>query len=406
MVDGLRREGGILIRSGWWLVAMPALWMPVAGCREAEAPAARPAAATAESIAVAVTPALATDALPRDPDDPAIWVNHADPSKSLVLGTMKVAAPDGALAVFGVDGKLRHLLKGADRPNNVDVEYGLDLDATPTDVAVLTERLVRRLRVYAIAADGSGLRDISSGQMPVLAGAAGDQGAPMGIGLYRRAKDGAIFAIISPKAGPKTNYLWQYLLEDDGTGRVKATFVRRFGTFSGVGEIEAVAVDDELGYVYYADEDAGIHKWPADPDAPDANRELALFGATGYEQDREGLGIYTLPGGKGYIVSVDQLPGESVFHVYRREGEPGRPHDHSAMLLSFKGGADSTDGLDVTSAALGPTFPDGALIAMNSARRNFLYYRWRDVAAAASPPLTSAGIVDRSTAVFSQIGRP
>ena len=88
---------------------------------------------------------------------------------------MKVAAPDGALAVFGLDGKLRQLLKGPDRPNNVDVEYGLDLDATPTDIAVLTERLGRRLRVYGIARDGSGVRDISAGTMPILAGAPGDK---------------------------------------------------------------------------------------------------------------------------------------------------------------------------------------------------------------------------------------
>jgi 3-phytase len=337
-----------------------------------------------------IAPLGATDALPRDPDDPAIWVNRADPSKSLVLGTMKVAAPDGALAVFGMDGKLRQLLKGPDRPNNVDVEYGLDLDATPTDIAVLTERLGRRLRVYAIAPDGSLLRDVSAGKMPILEGASGDRGAPMGIGLYRRPKDGAIFAIVSPKAGPREHYLWQYRLHDDGTGRVKATFVRRFGSFSGVGETEAVAVDDELGYVYYADEDVGIHKYPADPDAPDANRELAMFGTTGYQQDREGIGIYTLPGGKGYIVSVDQLPGESVFHVYRREGEPGRPHDHSKVLLSFKGGADATDGLDVTSVPLGPDFPDGALVAMNSVHHNFLILRWKDIAAAATPPLQSA----------------
>src|SRR6185295_4771606 len=137
---------------------------------------------------------------------------------------------------------------------------------------------------------------------------------------------------------------------------VKAVLVRRFGTFSGVGEIEAIAVDDELGYVYYADEAAGIHKWRADPDAPGANQELARFGTTGYEQDREGIGIYALADGKGYIVSVDQLPGESVFHVYRREGEPGRPHDHSRVLLSFKGGADGTDGLDVSAAPMGAAF--------------------------------------------------
>jgi myo-inositol-hexaphosphate 3-phosphohydrolase len=96
-------------------------------------------------------------------------------------------------------------------------------------------------------------------------------------------------------------------------------------------------------------------------------------------------------------VSVDQLPGESVFHVYRREGEPERPHDHSKVLLSFHGGADATDGLDVTSARLGPDFPDGFVVAMNSANRNFLLYRWRDVAAVARPPLMSAGAAGNGT---------
>ena len=112
-----------------------------------------------------------------------------------MLGTMKVAAPDGALAVFGIDGKLRQLLKGPDRPNNVDVEYGIDARRSPTDIAVLTERLGRRLRVYAIARDGSALRDISAGRMPILEGAPDDEGAPMGIGLvspaerWRRLRD-------------------------------------------------------------------------------------------------------------------------------------------------------------------------------------------------------------------------
>src|SRR5262249_14980371 len=160
-----------------------------------------------------------------------------------------------------------------------------------------------------------------------------------GIGLYRRPRDGAIFAIVAPKAGPLSNYLWQYRLQDDGTGHVGATLVRRFGAFSGSGEIEAVAVDDELGVVYYADEGTGIHKWHADPDAPGADRELALFATTGYEQDREGIGIYATGKDTGYIVSVDQLPNESVFHVYPREGEPGHPHEHRE-LFRFVGGAD------------------------------------------------------------------
>ena len=69
--------------------------------------------------------------------------------------------------------------------------------------------------------------------------------------LYRRPRDGAVFAIVAPKEGPREGYLWQYRLTDAG-GRIAAQFVRRFGTFSAgtvreENEIEAVAVDDELG---------------------------------------------------------------------------------------------------------------------------------------------------------------
>jgi 3-phytase len=371
-----------------WLAGLVAIvagglvtWLAVS--RVPRSPAAPPPGPSASADAgdpVIVTPLRATDVLPFDPDDPAIWINAREPSRSLIVGTVKVAAPDGALAVFGLDGKIRQLLKGPDRPNNVDIEYGLPLDGVPTDIAVVTERLGRCLRVYAIAADGTGLTDISADALPILAGAPGNEGAPMGIGLYRRPRDGAIFAIVAPKAGPATDYLWQYRLEDDGRGRVKATFVRRFGTFSGQGEIEAVLVDDALGYVYYADETAGIHKWHADPDAPAAGRELAVFATTGYRGDREGLGVYALPDGTGYLVSVDQLPGESVFHVYAREGEPGRPHDHSRTIATFRIGADDTDGLEVTSGTLDPDFPGGMLVAMNSAGRNFLLVRWQDIA--------------------------
>lgn len=335
-----------------------------------------------------VGPVRATEALRFDPDDPAVWVNAEDPSRSLVVGTVKVPSPDGALAVFSLDGRLRQLATGPDRPNNVDVEYGFALRGVPTDIAMLTERFGRRLRAYAIARDGSGITDVSAESLAhVLEGASGDEGAPMGIGLYRRPSDGAVFAIVAPKAGPTTRYLWEYRLQDE-QGRIGARFVRRFGDFSGSGEIEAVAVDDARGYVYYADEGAGIRKWHADPDAIGADRQLVLFAASGYRGDREGIGIFTRPDGTGFIVSAEQLPGSSVFHVYLREGEPGRPHDHSRELFVFTGGADDTDGIEVVSAPLGADFPDGLLVAMNSTPRNFLLFSWRAIAGNASFPLT------------------
>ena len=218
----------------------------------------------------------------------------------------------------------------------------------------------------------------------------------MGIGLYRRDRDGAIFAIVAPKTGPREGYLWQYRLVDAGGGRVGAGFVRRFGTFSAAtqreeNEIEAVAVDDALGYAYYADEADGIHKWHADPDHPEAGRELAHFGRTGFRGDREGLAIYALPDGTGYIVCTDQLDDDSEYHIYPREGSPGNPHDHSRETAVLRGGADSTDGIEISSSALGLGLPNGVMIAMNSAPRNFLVFRWQDVARVVEPNLRLNG---------------
>ncbi|MCI0723715.1 MAG: phytase [Acidobacteria bacterium] len=336
---------------------------------------------------VTIHPKLATDAVSKDPDDPAIWVHRGDPNRSLILGTNKTPVPGGALLVFGLDGKIRQTISGIDRPNNVDVEYGFKLQGKRTDIAVRTERLRKRLRIFAVAPDGSKLEDLSPQGLPVFAGQSGEQAAPMGVALYRRPKDGAIFAIVSRKEGPPDGYLWQYRLQDDGTGKVAARKVREFGRFSGAGEIEAVAIDDELGYAYYADEGDGIHKWHADPDHPEAARELSHFGKDGFQADREGIAIYVLPGGKGYIVCTDQFAGSSEYRVYRREGEPGKPHDHSTVRKVFRGGADSTDGIEISSAALGPQFPNGLMAAMNSGGRNFLIFSWEDIAKTGEPQL-------------------
>ncbi|MDW8131612.1 MAG: phytase [Bryobacterales bacterium] len=339
---------------------------------------------------IEVRPALATEPVSDDPDDPAIWVNAQDPAKSLIIATNKVEAPRGALYVYGLDGKIRQVIAGLDRPNNVDVEYGLTLGGKRVDVAVATERMKRRLKVYRVLPEGK-LEDVSSADgLRVFEGCQGEQAAPMGIALYRRPRDGAIFAIVSRKEGPREGYLWQYRLEDDGAGRVRAVKVREFGRFSGKGEIEAVAVDDELGYVYYADEGDGIHKYHADPDHPQAARELAHFGRDGYQGDREGIAIYALPRGQGYVVCTDQLPGNTRYYVYRREGAPGRPHDHSEAVKVFWGGADETDGIEITSAPLGPAFPHGLMVAMNSGPKNFLLYRWEDIARAGIVKLAMA----------------
>lgn len=353
----------------------------LASCAEPGPVAEPPAIGRA---AGAISPRAATSPVPNDPDDPAIWVDQADPASSLIIATDKQEGV-GGLYVFGLDGRLRQAITPMDRPNNVDVEYKLRLGSASVDIAVVTERMRRRLRVFRIDRPSGRLDDVSSGGgIPVLEGMPGESGEPMGVALYKRPADGAVFAIVSPKTGGARDYLWQYRLQDDGHGRVAGTPVRRFGNFSGVkagaGEIEAVAVDDEPGFVYYADERFGIRKWAADPGSPDAGRELAVFGTDGYRGDREGLAIYRRPGGGGCIVSSDQVPHGTRLHVYARSGDPRASHLHQRLAI-LDTGTDDTDGLDVVSAPLG-TFTAGLLVMMNSGPRNFLLFDWRDVEAA------------------------
>jgi 3-phytase len=291
-------------------------------------------------------------------DDPAIWVNRKNPAASLIFGTIKMAAPDGAIAVYRLDGTRLMSIPEVDRPNNIDVAYGLRLGGRTIDIAVATERNQHRLRVFEVI-PGTGLKDLAA--LPVFAGEKGTASQPMGIALYRRRSDRELFAIVSRKSGPSGSYLWQYRLADDGHGALQATKVREFGNFSGTKEIEAVAVDGEREYVYYSDEGAGIRKYYADPRHPDAGQELALFAQSGWKGDREGIAVY-----RDFVIATDQQHPNSEFHIFSR--------DTLRELGVFRVGADTTDGIEISSA--------GLFVAMNDSRRNFILADWRAIAAA------------------------
>ncbi|MFQ5822795.1 MAG: phytase [bacterium] len=318
-----------------------------------------------------VAPLVISEPVKHDTDDPAIWLHPTDPSKSLIIGTDKNA--DGALYVFDLDGKIieEKTVHDLKRPNNVDVEYGLVLNGVPTDIAVTTERLANKIRVFSLP----DMIEIDKGGIEVFAGES--QRAPMGISLYKRGSDSVIFAVVGRKEGPKDgSYLWEYRLEDDGTGKVMGTKVREFGIWSGKKEIEAIAVDDALGYVYYSDEGLGIRKYYADPDVKDANSELALFATEGFEEDQEGISIYAINDGTGYIIVSDQSANE--LHIFRRGGEPDDPHNHQLVKI-VKVLANNSDGSEVTNAILNDTFPVGLFVAMSD-DRTFQFYSWENIA--------------------------
>ncbi|AMR34576.1 3-phytase [Mucilaginibacter sp. PAMC 26640] len=327
----------------------------------------------ASSVAISplIKPAVITEPVKYDTDDPAIWVNKSDPSKSLVIGTDKDA--DGALYVYDLNGKIvaDKVVHGLKRPNNVDLAYGLMLGGKPTDIAITTERLSHKLRIYSLP----DMKPVDNGGIEVFVGEEGFEYRDlMGISIYT-AKDGEMYAIAGRKNGPKTGgYLWQYLLTDDGTGNVKATLVRKFGEYSGKKEIEAIMVDNELGYIYYSDEQTGVRQYYADPKKGD--KQLAIFGTTGFKADHEGISLYKTTDSTGYILVSDQ--GASRFQVFSREGTKAKPFEHQLLKIANVA-AQQSDGSDVVNMPLNNTFKHGLFVAMSN-DKTFHFYRWEDIA--------------------------
>lgn len=318
----------------------------------------------------ALKPVVVTEPVQFDTDDPAIWIHPTDRSQSLVIGTDKDT--NGALYAFDLAGKIVRRVGDLKRPNNVDIVAGFPLAGRSVDLAVVTERERQRLRVFTLPE----LNCVDAGDLTVFGGDTAR--APMGVALYRRPRDGAVFAIVGGKGGPADGYLAQYRLGENGTGQVTMTLVRHFGRYSGKKEIEAIAVDAELGFVYYSDETFGVRKYAADPEGPEANRELAVFGTTGYASDHEGISIYKVTEQTGYLLVSDQQANR--FRIYKREGEPGRPHEHT-LVKTVPVSAIESDGSEVTNVDLGPQFPGGLFVAMSNGRV-FHYYSWAQIAGA------------------------
>ena len=340
----------------------------MAACKQTGQPGTAPAVSI---DTMPVKPLVITEKVFDDSDDPAIWINTAIPDSSLVIGTDK-SSTNGGIYVFGLNGKIdrQRTVTGLHRVNNVDIAYGLKTGDTTVDIAVATERDRNSIRVFSLPA----MKAIDGGGIEVFKAEA--ERSPMGIALYTRPSDKTIFAIVGRKTGPAEGYLEQYLLKDNGKGVVVGELVRKFGKYSGKKEIESIAVDNELGYVYYSDEQVGIRKYYADPQK--GNEELAIFGQGQFLEDNEGISIYKFPDGTGYILVSDQSANK--FNVYPREGVAGKPHQHQ-LLASIPVSTLQSDGSDITSTSL-PAFPGGLFAAMCEGG-TFQFYAWKDIAAKA-----------------------
>ena len=282
-------------------------------------------------------------------DDATLWVNPSDPAQSLVIGTNKKRG----LAVYDLTGKeIQFLADG--QMNNVDLRDTL---------VTASNRSNDSIAIYRINVETRRLENVAADEIKTI--------EAYGSCMYKSSKTGKVYYIVTSKLG----VFEQYELFDTGKG-VSAKRVRQIKVGS---QLEGCVADDELGYLYVGEEDVGIWKYSAEPDADPARKEVDRARPGGsLVADVEGLTIAYGSNGKGYLIASSQ--GNSTYAIYRREGD-------NTYVKSFRivaGSIDQvteTDGIDVTTANLGPRFPHGVFIAQDGAddrgKQNFKLVPWQ-----------------------------
>ena len=142
------------------------------------------AAATTEACPTVVPAAVETEPVPHAgdaADDPAIWVDPADPGRSVVIGTDK----QGGIAVYDLSGaQLEYRPDGL--INNVDLRQGVQLGGQSVTLVAASDRSVaRRIAVYKLDPATRTLVDVAA--RPLAAGF-----EPEGICLYRSPDTGIL----------------------------------------------------------------------------------------------------------------------------------------------------------------------------------------------------------------------
>ena len=297
----------------------------------------------------------------RDQDDMCIWIHPTDTAKSTVITSDKY---DNKLFVYDLGGHPIQAISTI-KPGNIDIRYGFPLQSKKVDIVVFNQREGGyKLLVYKVNSATRRLERIDNGAIIT--------GENYGGTLYHSPKTGKFYFLSTSETGS----VEQYELADDGTGKVTGTKVRSWT----IGKCEGAVADDQMGKIYIGEEAKGVWEVGGEPDDPVPGELVIQIGQHGLTGDVEGLAIYFLPDGDGYLIVSDQ--GQSQFKVYQRQGA-------HRFLGSFSiQGSHETDGIDVCNMSLGSRFPKG-LFACHSARGNrpVLVTPWEAVAGAMSPKL-------------------
>jgi 3-phytase len=313
-----------------------------AGSRALVVTPAALAAAALETVMATVE----TDPVPNGgdaADDPAIWVNPNDPAQSVIIGTDK----RGGLAVYELSGKqIQYLPDG--QMDNVDLRDGFKLDGQTVAIVTASNRKDNSIAIYKINPQSRTLENVAARKIK--------HGLTVyGMCMYRSAKTGKIYYFGTSKSGEVEQ--WELF---ESNGKVDARKARNFKLGS---VVEGCVADDELGHFYVAEEAVGIWKFGAEPETGSEHTQVAKVGDGHLFADVEGLAIAYGKDGAGYLIASSQ--GNHSYVVYRREGNNEFVKKFRVGASEGVDGCEETDGIDVTTANLGPSFPHGVFVVQD-----------------------------------------
>jgi myo-inositol-hexaphosphate 3-phosphohydrolase len=311
-------------------------------------------------------------------DDIAVWVHPSDPGLSVIIGTDKAESnpAGGGIAVYDMSGKELQFLPDGDI-NNVDLRYNFMLDGKPTTVVAASNSDLNILALYTIDPVTRQLKDVSDRQLTsMLDGVSG-------VAMYQSPESGKYYVFVNDSRGMHE----QWELFDAGNGLIDANVVRRFDAGH---ETEGLVADDELGHLYVSEEEYGIWKYGAEPDAGTKRTLVERVEMDDHDgpliPDVEGLTIYYGKNGRGYLIASSQ--GSHDYAVFEREGD-------NEFIGKFRIGgnkqsgidrASDSDGIDVVNVPLGSGFPVGAFLAQDVSNgrqyQNFKIVPWQRIAKA------------------------
>ncbi len=349
-------------------------WAEIAGALNLAAGTPQDPRTPPQSSMAIVRPTVETAPVETDgdsADDPAIWVDRNNPERSIVIGTQK----QSGLYVYDLQGQVLQFLPDG-RMNNVDIRDNFRLGDQSVSLVAASNRTNDGISLYRVDPATRRLVNVADGLQTT------GMVDPYGLCMYQSAQSGRTYVFVTDSEGP----VRQWELVDAGNGHVRANRVRDipFAT-----QTEGCVADDATGVLYVAEEDIGLWRVGAEPDAPATPASVITVAANeALKDDLEGIGLYDLGGGRGYLVLSSQ--GNNTYAVFRREGNNEYVGSFAVLADAARGidGSSETDGLEVLSANLGGPYSGGIFIAQDGRNiapqenQNFKIVPWSAIAEA------------------------